>query len=214
MNTVAERLLDEFKELRRRLLTSAGMVRPERIGTGTADAATFLRGDQTWATPAIGVTVANAFLSGTQANSTVTPVVLTGATFTLLPGQSGTFTAVLICTSAAIGTGIGAGFRVAQAATADAPARGAWTGYVNLSSTETATGLSDGDVYNVAANANAYGELLGTATTAGNNMMTVSAVVQNASSNVTTTVTFEFRSEVAASAITAQIGSGVTAMIG
>jgi hypothetical protein len=31
MNQIAERLLDEFKEMRRRLLTSAGMVRPEWI---------------------------------------------------------------------------------------------------------------------------------------------------------------------------------------
>lgn len=194
---------------------ASGTVATARLGSGTASATTFLRGDQTWATPAGGgVSLSKAVLSATQANSTVTPVVLTGATFTLTPGQTGTFTAILICTAAVTTTGVGAGFRVAQAASANANARGSWSSYVNLSSTPAATGLSDGDVYNVAANANTYGELLGTATTASNNAMQVNAVVHNASTNVNTTVTFEFRSEVATSAVTAQIGSGVTAIIG
>jgi hypothetical protein len=183
-------------------------------GGGTAN---FLRADGTWAAPSGGggsVTMEKAVLSATQANSTTTAAVLTGATFTLTPGQTGTFTAIVIFTAAATTTGIGAGFRVAQAASANANARGSWRTYTNISSSVVATGLSDGDVFNVAANANTYGEMLSTATTAGNNSCMVTAVVTNASTNVNTTVTFEFRTEVANSAVTAQIGSGVTAIIG
>lgn len=197
---------------------ASGTIATARLGSGTANSTTFLRGDNTWAVPSGGgggsVSVAKAFLTGTQVNSTVTPAVLTGATFTLTPGQTGTFTAILIFTAAATTTGVGAGFRVAQGAGADATAKGAWRTYTNISSSVTATGLADGDVYNVAANANTYGELLSTATTAGNNSCMATAVVTNASTNADTTVTFEFRSEVATSAVTAQIGSGVTAIIG
>jgi hypothetical protein len=195
---------------------ASGTVATARLGTGTANSSTFLRGDQTWATPAGsgGVTVSKAFLTGTQANSTVTAAVLTGATFTLTPGQTGTFTAIVAFTAAATTTGIGCGFRVAQAASADAVARGAWLGYGNINAAIAATGLSDGDHYNVAANANTYGELLTTGTSAGQQAAMVTAVVINGSTNVNTTVTFEFRSEVATSAVTLQIGSGVTAIIG
>jgi hypothetical protein len=194
----------------------SGTIATARLGSGTANSTTFLRGDQTWATPSGGggLTLGKAILSSTQANSTVTPAVLTGATFTLTPGQTGTFTAILIVTAAATSTGVGAGFRVAQGAGANGNARGAWSGYVNLSSAAAATGLADGDTYGVAAGSSNYGELLGTATTSGNNAMQVEAVVQNLATNVNTTVTFEFRSEVGNSAVTAQIGSAVTAIIG
>lgn len=153
-------------------------------------------------------------LSATQANSTLTPAVLTGCTFTLLPGQSLTLDAILIFTAAATTTGGALGIRVAQAAGASANARGSAHGYVNLQNAAGATGLADGDTFNVAAGANAFFEVLGTATTAGNNAAHIKAVVHNPAAAHDTTVTVEFRSEVNTSAVTAQIGSGAVALIG
>lgn len=196
---------------------TSGTVATARLGSGTANSTTFLRGDQTWATPTGSggsVTISKSILTATQVNSTTTPAVLTGCTFTLTPGQTMTLVANLIFTAAATTTGAAIGVRVAQAASADANATGSAVGYVNLSSSAVATGLSDGDAYNVAANTNSLFQILGTATTAGNNSARIEAIVWNRSTNVDTTVTVEFRSEVAGSAVTAQIGSGAVAVIG
>ena len=182
-------------------------------GGGTTN---FLRADGTWAAPAggSGPTLAKSILAGTQANSTTTPAVLTGCTFTLTPGQSLTLDAILIFTAAATMTGGALGIRVAQAAGASANARGSAHGYVNLSNAAAATGLADGDNFNVAAGANVFFEVLGTATTAGDNAAHIKAVVHNPAAAHNTTVTVEFRSEVGGSAVTAQIGSGAVALIG
>jgi hypothetical protein len=183
-------------------------------GGGTAN---YLRADGTWAAPAGGgggPTMTKSILLATQANSTTTPAVLTGCTFTLTPGQTLTLDAILIFTAAATTTGGALGIRVAQAASANANAFGAAHGYVNLANAAAATGLADGDRFNVAAGANTLFEVLGTATTSGNNAAHIKAVVHNASTNVNTTVTVEFRSEVNTSAVTAQIGSGAVALIG
>jgi len=183
-------------------------------GGGTTN---FLRADGTFAAPpggSGGPTLAKSILSATQANSTLTPAVLSGCTFTLTPGQSLTLDAILIFTAAATTTGGALGVRVAQAAGASANARGSAHGYVNLQNAPGATGLADGDVFNVAAGANALFEVLGTATTAGNNAAHIKAVVHNPAAAHNTTVTVEFRSEVNTSAVTAQIGSGAIALIG
>lgn len=205
--TQATALLDTFTS------TTKGLA--PLSGGGTTN---FLRADGTWAAPAGGggggATISKSILSSTQANSTVTPAVLTGCTFTLTPGQSLTLDAILIFTSAATTTGGALGVRVAQAASANANARGAAHGYVNLANAAAATGLADGDRFDVAAGANALFEVLGTATTSGNNAAHIKAVVHNFSTNVNTTVTVEFRSEVGGSAVTAQIGSGAVAIIG
>lgn len=152
-------------------------------------------------------------LSGTQANSTVTPAVMTGCTFTIPAGKSLTLTANLVATSAAITTGICFGVRVAQAASASANATGSVAITVGQSSAALAP-LMDGDIFNVAGGANAYVECVGANTVAGNNPATLQAIIKNNSNNVSTTVTVEFRSEIAASAITAQIGSGAFAIVG
>lgn len=182
-------------------------------GGGTTN---FLRADGTWAAPpgGGGLTLSEVIITSTQANSTVTPAVLNGCTFTLTPGQALSLDAILIFTAAATTTGGALGVRVTQAATANGNAQGAAHGYVNIQNAPGATGLADGDVFNVAAGANALFEVLGTATTAGNNAAHIKAIVRNTSTNVNTTVTVEFRSEVAGSAVTAQIGSGAVAMIG
>ncbi|MGY8903710.1 MAG: hypothetical protein ACKVIH_04085 [Burkholderiales bacterium] len=166
-----------------------------------------------WQTPS-GCALAKSILSANQANSTVTPVVLTGCTFTLLPGQAISLQAILIFTAAATTTGAALGVRVAQGAGANANARGSWSLQIELSSAAAASGLRDGDRFDVAAGANSLGEVVGTASVAGNNSAVLQAVIQNPSTNANTTVTVEFRSEVAASAVTAQIGSGAVALIG
>lgn len=159
------------------------------------------------------VSVQSAFLVATQANTTVTPAVLTGHTFTIPAGKSAVITGNLIFTAAAVTTGGAYGIRVAQGAGANANAIGAWSVSVTLTSAAAATNLVDGDVFNVAAGTNALGEVLGTATGAGNNAATLNAVIKNTATNAVTTVTIEFRSEVATSAVTAQIGSGTVVVI-
>lgn len=203
--TQATALLDTFNS------TTKGLV--PASGGGTTN---FLRADGTFAAPpgGGGLTLSEVIITATQANSTVTPAVLTGCTFTLTPGQALSLDAILIFTAAATTTGGALGVRVSQAATANGNAQGAAHGYVNIQNAPGATGLADGDVFNVAAGANALFEVLGTATTAGNNAAHIKALVRNTSSNVNTTVTVEFRSEVAGSAVTAQIGSGAVALIG
>lgn len=196
------------------LFTSALKGLVPASGGGTAN---FLRADGTWAAPGGGgggPTLSKSILTATQANSTVTPVVLTGCTFTLTPGQCLTLDAILIFTAAATTTGGALGVRIAQGAGASATARGSAHGYVNLQNAPGATGLADGDSFNVAAAGNSLFEVLGTATTAGNNAAHIKAIVINGSTNANTTVTVEFRSEVAGSAVTAQIGSGAVALIG
>jgi hypothetical protein len=207
--TQATALLNEFTSSTKGLAPASG--------GGTTN---FLRADGTWAAPAGGggggATIAKSILSSTQANSTVTPAVLTGCTFTLTPGQSLTLDAILIFRSAATTTGAALGVRVAQGAGANGNARGSAWSYVQISALPTATGLGDGDVFDVGAGANTFFETLGTAASAtnANHAAYAKAVVHNTSTNVNTTVTVEFRSEVGGSAVTAQIGSGAVAIIG
>jgi len=157
--------------------------------------------------------VLSAVLTATQDNSTVTPAVLTGHTFTIPPGKTGTIQGTLIFTAAATTTGGAYGLRVAQEAAADGNAQGSAFVTVNLSSAAAATGLSDGDSFNVAAGASSFFEVLGTATVAGNNAAFMNSVIKNQSTNKNVTVTLEFRSEVAASLVQAQIGTAATCVI-
>jgi hypothetical protein len=83
-----------------------------------------------------------------------------------------------------------------------------------VTSTAGAGALEDGDIYDIAAGTNFLGEVLGTATTAGNNGAAATAIVKNFSTNANTTITVEFRSEVAGSAVVAQIGTSATVVIG
>jgi hypothetical protein len=208
--TQATALLDEFTSTTKGLAPASG--------GGTTN---FLRADGTWAAPAGGgggggATIAKSILTSTQVNSTTTPAVLTGCTFTLKPGESLTLNAILIFRSAATTTGAALGIRVAQDAGANGNARGAAYSYVQISAVPTATGLGDGDAFDVGAGANVLFQTLGTAasSTTLNHGAFMNAVIHNASTNANTTVTVEFRSEIAGSAVTAQIGSGAVAVIG
>lgn len=161
-----------------------------------------------------GATTSSVVLSATQANSTVTPAVVTGMTFTVAPGQTLALDAILIFQSAATTTGGGIGIRVTQGAGADGPARGAAVVRAAINA-NAATENSQGGNYNVAAGANTLIENVGASVNAlaTNYYMRADAIVKNTSTNANTTVTVEFRSEVASSAVTLQIGSIAAATI-
>lgn len=155
----------------------------------------------------------SAFLTATQANSTTTPADLNGLIFTVAAGKTLKLKGIIACTAAATTTGFYLGVRVSHGAGANANATGNWLAYVNVSSTATATGLADGDVFNIAGGTQSAGGVLSTASTAGNNPGMIDVMVKNHSTNAQTTVALQFRSEVAGSAVTAQIGSGATGII-
>lgn len=160
--------------------------------------------------------VQHAVLTATQANNTTTEQPLTNHTFIIPPGKSATINGILIFTAAATTTGAYYGIKVTQGTGANGNAVGSWQAYVNISSAAAATGLSDGDVFNLAGGATtpAGAGVLGTATVAGNNSAWLSCIVKNNSTNANTTIQVMFRSEVANSAITAQIGTSATCIIG
>jgi hypothetical protein len=163
-------------------------------------------------------TVLTAILTAVQTNTTVTPVVLTGHTFVIPAGKFATITGNLIFTSSALTTGSAYGIKVAQGAGANGAAIGSWSIEVSVSSLAVASGLRGGGGINLAANANMFGEVVGTASTASlvpanNNSGTLTALIKNTATNADTTVTIMFRSEVAGSTITAQIGTAAVVVI-
>lgn len=162
-----------------------------------------------------GATMVSAFLTATQSNNTTTPAVLTNHTFTLTPGQVLSLTGQVVCDSAAATTGFAVGVRVAQGGGADANAQGSVAFNIGVSSSRHTSSLFDGDIFDVAAGANTLRETIGTDSTNGaNNGSAYQLSVKNYSTNADTTVTIEFRSEVAASAVTAQIGTGCAGVKG
>ena len=164
-----------------------------------------------------GAQVVKAFLTATQANTTVTPAILTGHTFIIPPGKSIQLNGVLVFTGAAATTGAFYGMRGTQGTGANGNLVGAWQAYVNIDAAAAATGLADGDAFNLAGGAStpdATSGVLGTATRAGNNSAAIVVTAHNTSTNVNATVSLIFRSEVANSAVTAQIGTGAVGVIG
>jgi hypothetical protein len=157
--------------------------------------------------------MSSAFLTSSQTNNTLTPAVLTGHTFVIPAGKFAKITGNLIFTSTAVTTGAAYGIKVAQGTGANGPAIGSWSIEVSISSAAIAGGLRDGDSINVAANSNAIGEVVGTASVAGNNSGTLTALIKNTATNADTTVTLTFRSEVAGSTISAQVGTAAIAVI-
>lgn len=169
----------------------------------------------TWQTPAggAGVSGVSAVLTATQANSTTTPATLTNHTFTLPAGKTLLLNGQLIATAAATTTGLVYGVKVTNPTGANGNVQGSMTSYVNIASTAVATGLMDGDIFNVAANANATITVIGSASTAGNNAAQLQCVIKNQSTVTSATIEVVFASEVATSAVTAQIGTGAAGLI-
>lgn len=161
-------------------------------------------------------TQVQAFLSSTIANSTITPAVITSHTFVIPPLQTLQLKAIAVFQSAAATTGMGYGVRVTQPAGADSQARGAMVATVGISGVQGNTAIRGGNNFNVAAAANSYQEVLGTAVSATltNHVADMDVVVRNTATNVSTTVTVEYRSEVAGSAVTLQAGTGAIGTIG
>jgi hypothetical protein len=153
-------------------------------------------------------------LISNQSTTANTPISLVGQSFEIPPGHCLTIWGNLIFTSAAVNTGASYGLNVLQETGADANAVGSFLTYVNLSSAPAATGLSDGDVINVAQNSNTNYMTLGTASVAGNNSAFICATIYNLSTNGTTFVTMAFNSETSGTAVTAQANSSATALLG
>lgn len=156
-----------------------------------------------------------ALLTGTEANSTVTPAVLTGHTFLIPPGQTLRLSGLLVFRTAATTTGAAYGVRVTQPAGASAKATGAVTLDVAVDGAAVASGLRLGDNFDVAAAANSLVEIVGTgvSSTSVDHVAQAVALIKNQAAAHSTTVTVEFRSEVAASAVTAQIGTAAVGTI-
>lgn len=160
-----------------------------------------------------GISMITSVLNGTQVNSTIVPITISGQVFTLPPGKKCTVKGIFIFTAAAITTGAFYGFVITQSPGADGNAQGSWYGQVNLSSIASATGISDGDAINVIGGVSLASGILGTATTAGNNSAYIDMTIANTSTNVNTTIELQFRSEVAVSEVVARIGTSMNVII-
>lgn len=153
-------------------------------------------------------------LASNQSTTANVPISLVGQSFEIPPGHCLTIWGTLIFTSAATNTGASYGLNVLQETGADANAVGSFLTYVNLASTPAATGLSDGDVINVAQNSNTNYMTIGTSSAAGNNSAFICTTIYNLSTNGTTFITMAFNSETNGTAVTAQANSSATAILG
>lgn len=141
------------------------------------------------------------------------PTLLTGFTFTVPAGKTMFLNSILIYTTAATSTGCKHAIRIAHGNGANGNAQGSVFIYSNINSAPSNTGVSDGDNFNLAGNFNLEISILATSATTGNNSSHLQAIIKNTSSNVNTTVTIEFASEVNGSAVNAQIGTAAFASI-
>jgi hypothetical protein len=157
-----------------------------------------------------------AMLTATESNSTLTPAVLTGHTFTIPPGLTLRLTGLMIFRTAATTTGAAYGVRVTQPSGASGNAQGSVALDVAISASAVATGLRLGDNFDVAANSNALVEIVGTdvSSTSADHVAQCVAIIKNTAAAHSTTVTVEFRSEVNSSAVTAQIGTAAAGVLG
>lgn len=194
------------------VVSQANAARDAAQGYATASAASAASAAGAAAT-AVNAAFVSALITTAQANSTTTAADLTGHVFSIPPGKTLTLIGRLIFTSAATTTGAFYGYSATQPAGADGNLQGSWFAEVNLSSAAAATSLTDGDAVDLAANTTLAAGVLGTASVAGNNAAVINLALKNNSTNVTSTVSLQFRSEVAASAITAVVGTNATGYI-
>jgi hypothetical protein len=165
------------------------------------------------AATAVNAAFVSALITTPQVNSTTTAVTLTGHTFSIPPGKTLTVLGRLIFTSAATTTGAFYGYEAIQPVGADGNLQGSWFAEVNLSSAAAATSLTDGDALDLAAGATLAAGVLGTSSVAGNNAAMINLTFKNTSTNVTSSVSLQFRSEISTSAITAVVGTNATGYI-
>lgn len=162
---------------------------------------------QTISLHAYGVPNTRMLTSNTTSN-VVTLAIVPNSIIQLEPNKSVKVDATFGFRSAAATTGLVIGVRLIAPATGDA--MGSIFGTVQITSTASATGLSDGDVLQVSNGGNSFFSITGTgATTAANNAAQFNGVFVNSGTS-NATVQFEFASEVAASTITLLAGSAIT----
>jgi hypothetical protein len=174
-------------------LGATSVVPTAQLGSGTANSTTYLRGDNTWATPAGGSSYRTLItLSADTANSHGTANTLKGVgnlSFAVVAGTTYRFSALIAYTSAATTTG--------SRWTVTGPA----VTFLNYTSTYplTATTLTSNyaSAYSIPAASNA------SSLTAGN-VAIISGIVKPSANG---TVSIAFASEVLSSAITAKAGS-------
>jgi hypothetical protein len=163
---------------------------------------------------AFNATFFSAHITTPLVNSTTTPADLTGHVFSIPPGKTLSITGRMIFTSAATATGAFYGYEASQPVGADGNLQGSWFAQVNLTSAPAATTLSDGDVVDLEAGGILANGVLGTASVAGNNAAIINIALKNTSTNATSTVSLQFRSETNGNAVTALLGTNATAFIG
>lgn len=162
------------------------------------------------AAAAVSASFVSAMLTATETNNTVTPANLTGHTFSIPPGKTLTLLGRMIFTSTITTTGGFYGYSATQPAGADGNLQGSWFCEVAVNSAAAATSLVNGDNIDLAANATLAAGVLGTSSVAGNQVAMINLAFKNTSTNVTSTVSLQFRSETAGQTITALIGTGAT----
>ena len=162
---------------------------------------------------AVSASFVSAFITTPQAITSVTATDLTGHVFNIPPGKTLTLLGRMIFTSSSTSSGGFYGYSATQPAGADGNLQGSWFCEVAVNSAAAATTLVNGDSINLAANSTLAAGVLGTATVAGNQVAMINLAFKNTSTNVTSTVSLQFRSENASATTTAQIGTNATGYI-
>ena len=194
------------------IVSQVNAARDAAQGYATASAAS-AASSAAAATAAVSASFVSALITTPQAITSVTATDLTGHVFSIPPGKTLTLLGRLIFTSSSTTSGGFYGYSATQPAGADGNLIGSWFAEVNLNSAAAATSLTDGDSIELAANTTLAAGVLGTASVAGNNSAMINLAFKNTSTNVTSTVSLQFRSENAGATTTAVVGTNATGYI-